>query len=91
MGEEHGDDDDGSKVVGDGQGEQKCSDRLWHSRSGDGQDRQGEGDVGGHRDRPASRVPARGQGIDEGVDPGREEHSAHCSDDRHHRICWAGQ
>ena len=38
VGEDHGDDDDGSKVIGDGQSEQKGPDRLWHSRSDDGQD-----------------------------------------------------
>jgi hypothetical protein len=53
---EDGDDDDGSQVVDDGEGQEEEFQRRGNSRPQEGEHADGEGDVGGHRD-PQPRAP----------------------------------
>ena len=57
---EHGDDDDCPDVVDDRQRQQEHLDRCWYAGSEQGDDAEGEGDVGGHRDAPTVRSFAAG-------------------------------
>ena len=82
MGEEDRDHGDRAEVVDDGQGEQEGPQRGGQLGAHEPQDRQGEGDVGGHRDGPALR-PTVGQcEVDAGVDQGGDDHAAQGRDDR---------
>ena len=54
-GVEDGDDADGQQVIHHGEGEQEDPQGAGQVRADDGQDRDGEGDVGGGGDRPAAQ------------------------------------
>jgi hypothetical protein len=80
-GEEEGDDEDRAEVVQDGEREQERPQGRREMGADDGEHSEREGDVRGHRDRPAVQFVACGRG-DECVEGGGDRHAAGRGDHR---------
>ena len=90
IGEEDGDQADCAQVIHDGKGQQEGPQgrrQVWRSY---GQNRQGEGNVGGHRRRPASRSPMSAS-IEGQIDQGRGDHAAERRHDGQGQTPWVGE
>ena len=72
VGKDDRDDGDGHQVVDDRQGEQERPQRRRQRPAHDGENRHGEGDIGGGRDGPALPCPIAGVAVD------RQEHECGC-------------
>ena len=72
---EEGDDDDGTEVIHDRQGEQEDFQRGWDPVAGQRQDSQCEGDIRCRRNRPAVESGAVA-GVDHDIDDRRSQHAA---------------
>ena len=90
LGVEDRDDGDGQQVVDDGQREQERPQARGQVGADHGQDRHGEGDVGGGGDRPP-REPAVGAEVPGDVDQRRRDHAAHRRGHRQGRAARVAQ
>ncbi len=89
-GEQDGYQDDGADVVDDRQAQQQHPHRGGQIRPDQGQHTECEGDVGGHRDRPAVRRPRRTPG-DRQEHQSRDDHPAERRDHRQHSGAGVGE
>jgi len=94
--EDRRDDQNRSQIIDDRQREQEGPQAAGHVAAGDGQHRQGEGDVGRHGDRPAVHIARlagrpRQHHVRGYVYQGGYGHSECGGHDRHQRIQWPTQ
>ena len=82
LGVEDRDDDDGQQVVDHGEGEQEGAQRARQVGADHRQDGEGEGDVGGRRDRPAAQRAVRAAEVEQHEEQRGHGHAADRRGDR---------